>query len=255
MSKKMGRPKLTDEEKLLRKGKRVWQKLKEVEELYDADPTGPTTPGSPGRPPVKYKDQVARLRLEYAEIKDKLKTDAWKSGSDKRMKDVEHRIYETEVGDAGTGRPKALEAQKIEYKIRQKEQRIQRIKNGDEKGSGKKSESGKVIGRKVKDSEVKIARLEDQMLAMKAQVREIMKNMSADEKEDLEIRRLRRIAAKLRESLREKGLDELRIEAHKNWEAAKSDRDTFTVEVLETVALERQIDERATKLRNSGYKA
>mgnify|MGYP005831736883 CR=1 FL=1 len=109
------------------------------------------------------------------------------------------------------------------------------------------------MGRAPKSEGEKVSRLEDQILAMGAHVRALESKMEAGELEDLAIRRMRRIAANLRESLREKGLDDLRVEAHKNWAAAKADRVRFTVEVLETCALEREIDERAKKLRESGY--
>ena len=43
------------------------------------------------------------------------------------------------------------------------------------------------------------------------------------------------------------------VSHHKNWERAKANRDKFGAKVLEAVALERAINERATKLKNRGY--
>lgn len=252
---KTGRPKLDELEKALRKGKRLWIKLREAEELYESDPSGPATPARQGRPPVKHKTVLERVKKQYNDNKKEIRRLAEEKGES--IKSIEAKIRETEdptIG-SGIGRPRMIEAQEIEYKIRLKQARIARIKAGEEKErlAGKKTKSGKHLGRYPKSDEEKISRLEDQILAMRAEVRALEAQMSADELEDLAIRRLRRTASMIRAQLREEGLDDLRLEAHKNWEEAKNDGVKFPASVIEAVALERSIDERARKLRDRGY--
>jgi len=252
---KTGRPKLSEIEKALRKGKRLWLKVLEIEQQVEADPEGPSAQGVPGRPPVKYKDQLSKIKLEYKANKAVIRGLAEESAEP--IKNIEAKIRETEDPSIGStiGRPRMFEAQEIEYKIRMKIGRIDRIKAGreNERLSESVTAGGKKIGRAPVGSAEKISRLEDQVLAMKAEVRLLESQMSPEEKEDLAIRRLRRMASTIRAQLRKEGLDDLRIEAHKDWEAAKADRHKFPAKVLETVALELSIDERATKLKNRGY--
>jgi len=247
-----GRPALSELEKVLRKGKRTWIKIKELEELLKTDPDGPVPLRSAGRPPVKYTTQLLRLNEEYAEIKSAARALA---DIDNDAQEIEKKILEVEDPTIGStvGRPKALDVQEIEYKIRVKQARIQRIRAGAEPPQLKTTKSGKLLGRAPISGSEKISRLEDQVLALQAEARVLESQMTPNELEDLAIRRLRRVASKIRGELKDEGLDELRIEAHKNWEQAKADRDKFGAKVLEAVALERTINERATKLKNRGY--
>ena len=248
---KRGRPKLSELEKLLRKGKRLQLKIKELEKQVEDDPNGPyESISAVGRPPVKYKVQLRRAKDEYESIKTEARAKAEKEQDhidiEKMIKDAE----DPSIG-SGIGRPKALEIQDIEYKIRQKEARIERIKDGKEKPELKMSEAGRQLGRLPKSNKEKIDRLESQILAMKAEIRALELKMTPLEREDMDIRRKRRVASFLRSELRREGLDGLRKEAHKNWEAAKLDRERFPAEVLEVCALERDIDARAKKLKEA----
>mgnify|MGYP007100951796 CR=1 FL=1 len=249
-----GRPKLDPLEKALRKGKRLKVKIQELEMLYQSDPSGPAAPSRPGRPPVSYKTQLERAIREYRELKVEIKGLALAKGE--AVKSVEAKIRETEdpTLQSNVGRPTASYVVKLEYKIRLKEARIERIRSGEEtkRRLERKASPGSHLGRKPKDDFKKIARLEDQVLAMKAEVRAIEQSMTAREHEDLEIHRMRRNASNLRKVLRDEGLDDLRIEAHKDWEGAKSDRSRFPGQVLECCALERAIDERVKKFKETG---
>lgn len=247
-----GRPKLDPLEKALRKGKRLKVKIQELEALYQSDPSGPSAPPRPGRPPVSYATQLDRANAEYRELKSEIKQLALQKGE--TIKSVEAKIRET--GDpaleSNVGRPSASYVVKLEYKMRLKLARIERIRSGEEtkRRIERKPAPGSHLGRKPKDDLRKIARLEDQVLAMKAEVRAIEQSMTLKEREDLEIHRMRRNAANLRKALREQGIDDLRVQAHKNWQAAKADRNKFPAAVLECCALERAIDERVEKFRS-----
>lgn len=251
-----GRPKLDTLEKALRKGKRLRIKLDEIQHKYDADPSGPTIPSRPGRPPVPYAEQLKRAKREYAKQKSEIKKIAIERGD--TIKSVEARIDATcdPTLDRGVGRPKALEIQEIEYEIRLKLARIERIRLGEEtkRLAQKKTKGGKHLGRYPKSDASKIRNLENKIFEMRGEIRAMEAMLTPSEKEDLAIRRLRHAAMTMRRKLREQGLDELRLEAHKIWDTPKVDLGRFPEEVKEVVALERSIADRAENLKRSGYR-
>lgn len=243
----MGRPKLNPVVKQERLIKRLLEQVTEVKGFIKIDPEGPVNQGKAGRPPVPYKTQLERIQNKLSAAKSELEKLKELEGLKPTINLQKIKKLDDPSSGSGVGRPAKMEVQDLEYKIRQKEQRIERIKEGQEKErlANLKTKSGKQLGRYPKSDEEKIQRLKDQIKAMQQEVVELEKLMTPIELEELKIRRMRRLAANLRTELRAKGIDELRFDVHDNWESA---RDSYPFDVIECVALERAILEKVEKL-------
>ena len=247
----MARPKLSDLEKAQRLKDRLQDKIAEMRVLLEQEPNGPLRQPSVGRPPVSFKVQLERLLKQEGDnnqhieqlMKDQ-SVPAQDTVNDKE--DVQHcvsRSFLPSFHRDQVGRPANLLVQKIEYKIRQFEQRIGRILDGTE-ASADKSPSNRTVkvGRKAQTKAQKIDRIKAKIDRLQQEIVDIELGMSAEDLEDLATRRLAYQASQLRKKIKylKSGAIELPPSLAKSLANNLPQQDLATLEE-ELEALEREL--------------
>lgn len=196
-----GRPKISEYERACRKAKRLRLSYDELLCVVDKDPFGPAKSGV-GRPPVSYFSRLARVITDLSCTLDIIRR-LEKEQNLPPITDLKRQVIDPSIdGDAKVGRPKASELDRIAYAIRRQESRRKRVLSGEETSPPKRTKAGR---RRLSISQ-KVALIDQRIEDLRRQYERRHAELTDPEREELRLRRLQRLASRLRQSITEKGL-------------------------------------------------